>query len=66
MGQQGTDGDRRPAVEAFGTHGSPAFGHMAARHTIAQVDHIAELGTLPPEHIGSPGVFVQSIVLSGV
>jgi 3-oxoadipate CoA-transferase, alpha subunit len=39
---------------------------MAARHTIAQVDHIAELGALPPEHIGSPGVFVQSIVLSGV
>jgi 3-oxoadipate CoA-transferase alpha subunit len=35
---------------------------MAARHTIAQVDDIVELGSIPPEHVMTPGVFVQTVV----
>ncbi len=36
----------------------------AARHTIAQVDEIVELGSLHPEHVMTPGIFVQSVVLA--
>lgn len=35
---------------------------MAARHTIVQVDEIVELGSIPPEHVMTPGVFVQTVV----
>lgn len=35
---------------------------MAARHAIAQVDHVAELGELPPEHVMTPGIFVKTVV----
>jgi 3-oxoadipate CoA-transferase alpha subunit len=35
---------------------------MAARKTIATVHEIAELGTLDPETIVTPGIFVQQIV----
>jgi 3-oxoadipate CoA-transferase alpha subunit len=35
---------------------------MAAHHTIAQVDEIVELGSIPPEHVMTPGVFVQTVV----
>lgn len=38
---------------------------MAARHTIAQVDQVADLGSLPPEQIMSPGIFVQAVVKTG-
>ena len=36
----------------------------AARHTIAQVDEIVELGSLAPEHVMTPGIFVKSVVLA--
>ena len=35
---------------------------MAAKLTIAQVDLIEPLGTLDPEHVVTPGIFVQSVV----
>jgi 3-oxoadipate CoA-transferase, alpha subunit len=35
---------------------------MAARTAIAQVDQIVELGELDPEHIITPGIFVQRVV----
>ncbi|MDI1274037.1 3-oxoacid CoA-transferase subunit A [Polaromonas sp.] len=34
----------------------------AARHTVATVHEIVELGALDPEHIVTPGIFVQQIV----
>lgn len=39
---------------------------MAARHTIAQVDQVVALGSLPPEQIMSQGIFVQAVVHTGV
>ena len=36
---------------------------MAAKHTVATVHEICELGTLDPEAIVTPGIFVGSIVL---
>jgi 3-oxoadipate CoA-transferase alpha subunit len=38
---------------------------MAARCTIAQVSEVVELGTLDPEAIVTPGIFVQRLVLQG-
>ncbi|HQS32916.1 MAG: 3-oxoadipate CoA-transferase [Polaromonas sp. 35-63-240] len=35
---------------------------MAARHTVATVHRIVELGALNPEHIVTPGIFVQKVV----
>jgi 3-oxoadipate CoA-transferase alpha subunit len=35
---------------------------MAAKTTIAQVSEIVELGQLDPEHIVTPGIFVQRVV----
>jgi 3-oxoadipate CoA-transferase alpha subunit len=35
---------------------------MAAKCTIAQVSEVVELGALDPEHIVTPGIFVQRIV----
>ena len=35
---------------------------MAARTTIAQVAEVVELGELDPEHIITPGIFVQRVV----
>ena len=43
------------------------FGPMmatAARCTIAQVSHIAELGTIDPEAIITPGIYVKRVVLA--
>ena len=34
----------------------------AARHTVATVHEIVELGALDPEHIVTPGIFVHRIV----
>jgi 3-oxoacid CoA-transferase A subunit len=45
--------------------GTPSFsGTMAgaARVTIAEVDEIVPLGDLDPQHIGTPGVYVQRVV----
>lgn len=36
---------------------------MAARHTIASVASLRELGALNPEAIVTPGIFVESVVL---
>ncbi|EHU1455137.1 acyl CoA--acetate/3-ketoacid CoA transferase subunit alpha, partial [Acinetobacter baumannii] len=35
---------------------------MAADVTIAQVSEVVELGGLDPEHIITPGIFVQHVV----
>ncbi|EJM95752.1 3-oxoacid CoA-transferase subunit A [Herbaspirillum sp. YR522] len=35
---------------------------MAAKCAVAQVDQIVELGQLDPEHIVTPGIFVQRVV----
>lgn len=35
---------------------------MAAKHTVATVQDIAELGEMDPEHIVTPGIFVHQIV----
>jgi 3-oxoadipate CoA-transferase alpha subunit len=35
---------------------------MAAKTAIAQVNQIVELGELDPEHIVTPGIFVQRVV----
>lgn len=36
---------------------------MAADITIAQVQHIVELGAIDPERVATPGIFVNSVVL---
>ena len=35
---------------------------MAAKHSIAQVQRVVELGALDPEHVVTPGIFVQAVV----
>jgi 3-oxoacid CoA-transferase subunit A len=35
----------------------------AARITIAEVEHLVEVGTLDPDHIHTPGIYVHRIVL---
>ncbi len=35
---------------------------MAGKVTIAEVDKIVDLGALDPEHIATPGIFVQRVV----
>jgi 3-oxoadipate CoA-transferase alpha subunit len=35
---------------------------MAAKLTIAQAQHIVELGALDPEKIVTPGIYVQRVV----
>ena len=35
---------------------------MAARLAVAQVDEVVPLGGLPPEHVMTPGIFVQRVV----
>lgn len=37
----------------------------AARHTIVQVDQIVALGTLLPEQVMTPGIFVEAVVQTG-
>lgn len=39
---------------------------MAATTTIAQVSAVVELGALDPEHVVTPGIFVQRLVAAGV
>ncbi|MFJ8520078.1 CoA transferase subunit A [Lysinibacillus xylanilyticus] len=38
---------------------------MAGKITIAEVEEIVEVGELDPDHIHTPGVFVQRVVLGG-
>ena len=60
---QAETGDRwgnltyRKTARNFG----PAMA-MAAKTTVAAVHHIVELGALDPEHIVTPGIFVQRVV----
>lgn len=35
---------------------------MAAKHTVAQVSHLAPLGELDPEQVVTPGIFVNAVV----
>lgn len=35
---------------------------MAAKVTIAQVDEVLSLGAIPPEHVITPGIFVQKVI----
>ena len=35
---------------------------MAAKMTIAQVRHVVELGDIAPEHVHTPGIFVNRVV----
>ncbi|PJX22266.1 3-oxoadipate CoA-transferase [Advenella sp. S44] len=37
----------------------------AAKHTIAQVDKVVELGSIHPEQVMTPGIFVKHILLAG-
>ena len=37
---------------------------MCGRVTIAEVEHIVELGEIDPDHVHTPGIFVQRIVLN--
>ena len=46
----------RKSARNFGDHS------MAADVTIAQVSEVVELGGLDPEHIITPGIFVQHVV----
>jgi 3-oxoadipate CoA-transferase, alpha subunit len=39
---------------------------MAAKCTIAQVDEVVSLGTLDPEAVVTPGIFVQRVVVSNL
>lgn len=36
---------------------------MAGKITIAEVEEIVEVGELDPDHIHTPGVFVQRVLL---
>ena len=36
---------------------------MAGQTTIAEIEHLVELGEIPPEHVHTPGIFVDRIVL---
>jgi 3-oxoadipate CoA-transferase alpha subunit len=38
---------------------------MAAKHSIAQVNRVVDLGDLPPEQVMTPGIFVQAVVAVG-
>jgi 3-oxoadipate CoA-transferase alpha subunit len=35
---------------------------MAARTAVVQVDRIVPLGSIPPEHVMTPGIFVRRVV----
>ena len=35
---------------------------MAGKVTVAEVEHLVEVGELDPDHIHTPGIFVQRII----
>ena len=55
-----TDVDNWPA-DAMGVQG-PELMAMAAKKTVATVHEIVELGSLDPEAVVTPGLFVQRVV----
>nr|WP_319249053.1 3-oxoacid CoA-transferase subunit A [uncultured Celeribacter sp.] len=63
---RGEEGDRfgNLTYHATARNFNPVMA-MAARHTIAEVRHLRET-PLDPEHVVSPGIFVQTVVEYGV
>jgi acetate CoA/acetoacetate CoA-transferase alpha subunit len=45
------------------TNGNPDIA-MAGEYTIAEVNEIVPVGTIEPRNVGTPGIFVDAIVLS--
>jgi 3-oxoacid CoA-transferase/3-oxoacid CoA-transferase subunit A len=37
----------------------------AAKVTIAEVEELVDVGTIPPDHVHTPGIFVQRVVVGG-
>jgi 3-oxoacid CoA-transferase len=62
---RGFRADKAGNVEFRGssTHFNPAFA-KAARVAIVEVDQIVEVGEIPPERVGLPGIFVSRVVQS--
>jgi 3-oxoacid CoA-transferase len=62
---RGFRADKSGNVEFRGssTHFNPAFA-KAAKVAIVEVDQIVEVGDIPPERVGLPGIFVSRVVLS--
>jgi 3-oxoacid CoA-transferase len=56
-------GDAQGNLEFRGSarHFNPSFG-KAARITIAEVEEMVEVGEIPPEQVGLPGIFVSRVV----
>ncbi len=59
--------DRAGNLEFRGAnvHFGPSFA-KAARVAIAEVDEIVEVGQIPPERVGLPGIFVSRVVQASV
>jgi 3-oxoadipate CoA-transferase alpha subunit len=60
---EGWEGDRwgNLTYRASGRNFNPVMA-MASDLTIAQVSHIRELGTLVPENVHTPGIFVHRVI----
>jgi 3-oxoadipate CoA-transferase alpha subunit len=60
---EGWEGDRWGNLTYRASGGN--FNHVmatAAALTIAQVSHIRELGTITPEHVHTPGIYVNRVI----
>jgi len=62
---RGFRADKSGNVEFRGSsiHFNPVFA-KAAKVAIVEVDHIVEVGEIPPERVGLPGIFVSRVVLN--
>ena len=62
---RGFRADKSGNVEFRGSsiHFNPTFA-KAAKVAIVEVDHIVEVGEIPPERVGLPGIFVSRVVQS--
>jgi len=62
---RGFRADKSGNVEFRGSsiHFNPVFA-KAAKVAIIEVDYIVEVGEIPPERVGLPGIFVSRVVLS--
>jgi 3-oxoadipate CoA-transferase, alpha subunit len=60
---EGWQGDRwgNVSYRGAGANFNPLMA-MAAETTIAQVNHIVELGEIDPMRVGTPGIYVQRLV----
>ena len=62
--RQGVEGRPRSAISSTGKTArnfNPVMA-TAARVTIAEVEHLVEPGELDPDHVVTPGIFVQHIL----